>query len=74
MILTDLRIGNAVLRKMAKENDFEIDNVYMHNDFKYINTLDINKPDADFCATEYKGITYKVEYIDGSFYPFITIK
>ena len=70
-IVRDLRIGNAILKRMAKENNFDIDNVYINNDFKYIHTVDINKDDADFCTTEYKGNKYRVQYISGSFNPFI---
>ena len=71
-IVRDLRIGNAILRKMSKENNFDIENVYINNYFKYIHTIDVHKPDADFCQTEYKGNKYRVEYISGCFYPFIT--
>lgn len=70
MKVKDLRIGNAILRKMAKENDFDINNVYL-SPFGYINTVDFSKPDADRCETEYKGKKYKVTYIDGCFNPFI---
>ena len=70
-IVRDLRTGNAILKRMAKENNFDIDNVYINNDFKYIHTVDINKDDADFCTTEYKGNKYKVQYISGCFNPFI---
>lgn len=70
MKVKDLRIGNAILRKMAKENDFDINNVSL-SPFGYINTVDFNKRDADRCETEYKGKSYKVTYIDGCFNPFI---
>lgn len=70
MKVKDIRIGNAILRKMAKENDFDINNVSL-SPFGYINTVDFNKPDADRCETEYKGKNYKVTYIDGCFNPFI---
>jgi hypothetical protein len=70
-IIKDGRIANAVLRKMSKENNFEIENVYFDQCYKYINTVDINKPDADLCKTEYKGNRYKVKYFDGCFKPFI---
>jgi hypothetical protein len=69
--MKDLRVLNAILRKMAKENDFDIENVYLNNVFKYVETIDFNKPDADFCKTNYKGINYKVMYLDGCFNPFI---
>lgn len=71
MRVKDLRVGNAVLRKMAKECGFDIDNVYLSS-YGYVCTVDINKPDADFCKTDYKGITYRVEYASGCFNPFIT--
>jgi len=71
MTVRDLRVGNAILRKMSKESNFDIDNVYMHPEFKYICTMDHDKKDADFCSTEYKGSTYKVSYFSGCFNPFI---
>jgi len=61
---------NAILRKICKENDIDINNVYLSK-FGYIETVDINKKDADFCSTIYKGVKYKVQYLDGCFYPFI---
>jgi hypothetical protein len=70
-ILKDGRTINAVLRKMSKENNFDIENVYFNPWYKYIMTVDINKLDADFCITEYKGETYKVEYLSGSFNPYL---
>ena len=72
MIVKDLRVGNAILRKMAKENDFNIDNVYLNKNFKYIHTVNLNEKDADYCKTEYKGNKYQVKYLSGCFYPFIT--
>ena len=71
MTVRDLRVGNAILRKMSKENNFDIDNVWMHTDFKYICTIDHDKKDADFCQTEYKGSNYRVSYFSGCFNPFI---
>ena len=71
MVVTDLRVGNAILRKMAKENNFDIDNVWMHTDYKYVCTIDHDKKDADFCMTEYKGSVYKVSYFSGCFNPYI---
>ena len=62
---------NAILRKMAKENDFDINNVYIDKDYKYIHTVDVSKKDADYCKTNYKGINYKVQYVSGCFNPFI---
>ena len=70
-IVKDGRIINAVLRKMSIENDFDIDNVYFNQWHKYIHTVDVNKPDADFCVTEYKGINYKVHYFSGCFNPYL---
>ena len=71
MIVKDNRKGNAILRKMAKEYNFDINNVYLNEWFKYIVTIDVNKKDADFCTTDYKGKTYKVQYFSGCFNPYI---
>lgn len=72
MRVKDLRVGNAILRKMAKECGFDINNVFMNSDYKYIQTVDHDKKDADFCKTDYKGSMYRVEYVSGCFNPFIT--
>lgn len=72
MILKNKTIANAILRKMARECGFDIDNVYL-SEYGYVCTVDINKPDADFCKTDYKGVMYRVEYLEGCFNPFITI-
>jgi hypothetical protein len=74
MRVKDLRVGNAILRKMAKENGFDIENVYLNQYYGYVHTVDVNKPDADFCETEYKGSKYRVEYMSGCFNPFIVKK
>ena len=66
----DKRVLNAILRKICKENDIDINNVYISK-FGYVQTIDFNKKDADFCSTIYKGVKYKVQYLDGCFYPFI---
>jgi len=71
MTVQDLRVGNAILRKMAKENNFNIDNVWMHTDYKYVCTINHDEKDADFCVTEYKGGKYRVSYFSGCFNPFI---
>jgi hypothetical protein len=70
-IIKDARVINAILRKMSKENNFEFENVYVNQDYKYIQTIDHDKKDADFCRTEYKGSVYKVRYFDGCFSPFM---
>jgi hypothetical protein len=70
-VVTDLRVGNAILRKMAKENNFDIDNVWMHTDYKYVCTIDHDKKDADLCVTQYKDNVYKVNYFSGCFNPYI---
>jgi hypothetical protein len=70
-IVKDGRTINAVLRKMSIENDFDIDNVYFNQWYKYIHTVDVNKPDADFCVTEHKGNKYKVHYFSGCFNPYL---
>ena len=69
-IIRDRRVLNAILRKICKENDIDINNVYVSK-FGYVETVNINKKDADFCSTIYKGIEYKVIYLDGCFNPFI---
>ena len=70
-IVKDLRVGNAILKRMAEENNFDINNVFIHVNFKYIDTIDISKNDVSYCVTEYKGNKYKVKYFDGCFNPFI---
>jgi hypothetical protein len=70
-IIRDNRIGNAILRQMAKEYEFDINNVYLNENYKYVQTIDHNKKDADFCITIYKGKKYKVQYISGCFNPFL---
>lgn len=71
-IVKDKRVGNAILRQMAKENNFDIENVYL-SEWGYICTIDINKNDADFCSTIYKGNKYKVTYFSGCFNPYISL-
>ena len=66
----DKRILNAILRKICKENGIDVNNVFI-SDFGYIQTVNANEKDADFCSTIYKGIKYKVSYLSGCFYPFI---
>ena len=68
--IRDKRVLNAILRKMCKENDIDINNVYI-SEFGYVKTVSFNKKDVDFCTTIYKGIEYKVRYLDGCFYPYI---
>jgi hypothetical protein len=70
-IVKDIRVGKAVLRRMATEHNFDAENVYMNPKFKYIQTIDRDKKDADFCQVEYKGSVYQVRYFDGSFYPYL---
>ena len=69
-VTKDKRVLNAILRKICKENDIDINNVYI-SEFGYVQTINHNKKDVDFCSTIYKGIEYKVRYLDGCFYPFI---
>lgn len=73
-IVKDIRVGKAVLRRMAKEHNFDVGNVFMNPDFKYIQTINHNKKDADFCQVEYKGSVYQVKYFDGCFMPYLVKK
>ena len=73
MIVRDGRIINAVLRKMAKEYKFDIENVYFNDEHKYIHTINHDQKDADYCITNYKNNTYKVMYFSGCFNPYLTI-
>lgn len=68
--IRDRRVLNAILRKICKENDIDINNVFI-SEFGYVETVNFNKKDADFCSTIYKGVKYKVQYVDGCFNPFI---
>ena len=67
---TDKRVLKAILRKICKENDVDINNVFISK-FGYVQTVDHSKKDADFCITFYKGTKYKIKYFDGCFCPFI---
>ncbi len=69
-VIKDRRVLNAILRKICKENDIDPNNVYISK-FGYVETVNVNKKDADFCSTIYKGVEYKVTYVDGCFNPFI---
>lgn len=72
-IIKNKRLIKAVLKKMAIENNFDIENVWVNEDYKYIQTVDNNKKDADFCRTEYGGRNYKVTYFSGCFNPFLVV-
>jgi hypothetical protein len=60
-----------IMVKMCNENNIDINNVSLNKKFGYIETIDFNKKDLDFCTTNYKGQNYKVKYIDGCFNPFM---
>lgn len=68
--VTNKATANAILKKMCKENNVDINNVFF-SQFGYVETVDIEKKDVDFCKTEYNGITYQVLYVNGCFNPFI---
>ena len=68
--IRDKRVLKSILRKICKENGIDVNNVYISK-FGYVQTVDIDKKDADFCSTIYKGVEYTVRYLDGCFYPFI---
>ena len=72
-IIKDGRVINAVLRKMSIENNFDIENVYFNQWYKYIQTVDHNKKDSDYCQTDYKGQQYKVKYYSGCFNPYLVL-
>ena len=40
--IIDKRVLNAILRKICKENDIDINNVYISK-FGYVQTIDFNK-------------------------------
>lgn len=71
--VTDNRIGNAILRKLCKENNVDLNNVCLNPTYSYVETVNFDKADVDFCKTEYKGNTYKVQYFSGCFNPYITL-
>ena len=73
-IVKDIRVGKAVLRRMAIKHNFDAGNVFMEPNFKYICTVDRDKEDADFCQVEYKGSVYQVKYFDGCFMPYLVKK
>ena len=66
MILTDLRKIKAVLNKMSKENNFDLNSVFINKQFKYIENAEVS-----YLITIYKGQKFKIKYIDGCFYPFV---
>jgi hypothetical protein len=68
--IEDKRVLKDILRKICKENGIDVDNVYISK-FGYVETVNHDKKDADFCSTVYEGVEYKVQYLDGCFYPFI---
>ena len=68
--VTNKAVANAIIKKMCKENNVDIDNVFF-SQFGYVETVDTNKKDLDFCRTEYNGVNYQVLYVSGCFYPFI---
>lgn len=70
-MVRDKRVLKAILRKMCIENGIDQNNVYINKYFGYVETVNVNKKDVDFCRTEYKGIEYEVKYFDGCFNPFI---
>ena len=70
-MIKDKRVLKAILRHICKENNRDINNVYIHPNFGYVVTVDNSIYDVDFCKGTYKGIEYKVRYLDGCFYPYI---
>jgi hypothetical protein len=74
IIVKNPRLGKAILKRMAKEHNFDADNVFMNPEFNYIQTIDPDKKDADFCQVEYKGSVYQVKYFDGCFFPYLVKK
>ena len=70
-IIRDNRIGNAILRRMAKSMLCEGE-VYMDSRFHYIEftcTDDITL--ISFARIEYKGCWYEARYFDGCFNPYL---
>ena len=72
--LRNANVLNAILRKLCKENDVDINNVFIHPDYKYVVTGNTSKPDVDYLKTTYKGVNVKVAYISGCFYPYIVLE
>ena len=70
-IVKDIRVGKAVLRRMAIKHNFDANNVEMHSSFKYIETIDHTKRDVYLGKVEYKGSTYIAKYFDGCFCPYL---
>jgi hypothetical protein len=69
--MRDLRVLNAIARKMAKENNVSLGNFWIHPTYKYVVTVNFDLKDLDFCSTEYKGKAYKCNYVSGCFNPYI---
>lgn len=70
-VIKQVSIAKKILKKMAVENNFDIDNVYVNKQFGYIETINCNKKDADFCETVWRGAKYKVKYLSGCLNPYI---
>lgn len=60
-----------ILHKICVENDIDESNVFINEDYGYVETVNHSKRDADYCRTTYRGVNYKVKYVSGCFNPFI---
>ena len=67
----NIRQLKAILKKMCVENNIDQNNVFINENYGYVQTVDFSKKDADFCKTEYNGKMYICRYLSGCFNPYI---
>lgn len=70
-IVRDNRIGNAILRRIMKQEDCTGE-VYMDSRFHYVEFTDTDDIWRLACASIiYNGYHYRTRYIDGCFNPYL---
>jgi hypothetical protein len=70
-LVRNLKMATNILNKICKENGIDPENVYINESYSYVETVNVNKKDADYCTTDYRGQLYEVQYLSGCFNPFI---
>lgn len=69
-VIKDLRTAKAILTKICLENDVDVNDVWFHPKYKYIESK-IGKKDVSFLKTKWYGFECQVRYVDGCFYPYL---
>ena len=68
VIVKDLRIANAILKKMVQNENQNLEDYAFDGYYKYL----CHSPANNWLSEiEYKGKKYKFEYFGGCFYPFL---